>query len=76
MSPSTSDKIALVMRELHAKREAGEISGEVSTRTMARISREIGTPVSEVTFRRLEKTAMAKLAAAVLRIIESHPTEL
>lgn len=74
MTPSTSIKVALVMRAIRAKRAAGELPEDapVSTAYMARISREISAPLAEITFRRIERVALAKLAAAVLTLIEAE----
>lgn len=67
MTSSTSDKIALVMLALRERRLRGEIpeGSSISTKQMARISDEIGTPVSEATFRRIETLALMKLRLAL-----------
>lgn len=68
MTPATARKVDLVLGELRARQERGEITEgfwgvPVSTETMARISEEIGEPVSEKTFRNIETRARRKLQA-------------
>jgi DNA-directed RNA polymerase sigma subunit (sigma70/sigma32) len=61
--PTPNDKVILVMREIRRRRSAGLIgeTDEVTPYQMAAISAEIGTPVSERTFRRIESDAIQKL---------------
>jgi hypothetical protein len=61
--PTPEDKVRLVMREIRRRRAAGLIGEgeEVTPYQMAAISAEIGTPVSERTFRRIEDSALQKL---------------
>jgi hypothetical protein len=75
MNAATSRKVDLVMRELRARKQRGEIAEEakVSTEQMARVSVEIGQPVSAITFRRIERAAIAKLTLAVFYALETHP---
>lgn len=79
MTESTARKVDLVLRELRARQQRGEmLEGcdgiPVSTETMARVSREIGQPLHEKTFRRIERTALAKarLALAALPQFPIH----
>lgn len=53
MTPLTAEKIRLTMLAIEALRLTGEIDHAemVSTARMARISEELGCPVSEKTFR-------------------------
>lgn len=73
MTSSTSDKISLVMLALRERRLRGEIAADaaISTKQMARISDEIGAPVSEATFRRIEHVAILKLRLA----LQSSPSK-
>jgi DNA-directed RNA polymerase sigma subunit (sigma70/sigma32) len=61
--PAPNDKVRLVMREIRRRRSLGIIGEgeEVTPYQMAAISAEIGTPVSERTFRRIESDALQKL---------------
>lgn len=66
MTTATARKVDLVLRELRARQERGEIKAgtggiPLSTKTMARISREINQPLDEKTFRNIEADALAKL---------------
>jgi hypothetical protein len=61
MTDATDKKIQQVFKALDAMREDGRLGPHepVSTEFMARVSRKIGKPVAEATFRRLEKRAIA-----------------
>lgn len=65
LSEATDLKVRLVMLAIREKRLRGEIGDDeaVSTETMAKISDQIGFPVSERTFRRVEQIAIARLRA-------------
>lgn len=63
MPPATNnDPVLLVMREIDRRRRVGLIglTESVSIKTMSEISAEIGSPVSERTFRRIEQSGLAK----------------
>jgi hypothetical protein len=71
MTELTAIKVRLVMLAIAERRLRGEIpeSHTVSTAQCETISRELGLPVSEATFRRDERliAAKARLALTALR---------
>ncbi len=65
MTDLTQARIDLVMLELQRRRMAGEIGADepVGPEAMARISGDLGIPVSESTFRAVCRAACRKLHA-------------
>jgi hypothetical protein len=65
------------MRAIAARRAAGEIPADaaISTARMARIAVEIGQPVSEATFRRIEDRALTKIRLAILAYAATQPND-
>jgi hypothetical protein len=63
MTPETQIRVTLTLAAIRLRREYGLIAPglPLSTRRMETISIEIGEPVSERTFRRIESSALAKL---------------
>lgn len=77
MPKSTDAKVSLVMAELRARRQRGEIApGEpVSIRFMERVSHEINQPVSQRTFARLERVILTKMKIQLQSILTKTPNE-
>lgn len=71
MTEITEEKIRLTMLALRALRLVGRLGEDeaVSPERMARISRELGVPVDEKTFRRAERQSLthARLALSCLK---------
>jgi hypothetical protein len=76
MTPELEIRVSLTLAALRLQREAGLIGEreQVSIKSMSRLSHEIGEPVSERTFRRLERTGLhrARLAALALQSLSQH----
>jgi hypothetical protein len=76
LSDATAEKIRLVMLALRLKRMRGEIGEDepVSTEKMARLAAELGVPLSERTFRRVEQISLARLRNSLLNPTNTtHP---
>lgn len=63
MTTETNIRIALVTSALRLLQEDGDAPqpGEVTPEYLARLSTELGEPVSETTWRNVERRALAKL---------------
>lgn len=67
MTPETNTRIALVISALRLRQQEGEAPapGQVSPEYLAKLSKEIGEPVSAGTWRKIETRALAKLRQAL-----------
>ena len=68
MTELTREKVSLTMLAIRALRLTGKLdpNAPVSTERMARISAEIGCPVSEKTFRTVAEVQLAAVRRALL----------
>lgn len=75
MTELTAEKVRLVLLVIKAQRLAGKIppGKPVSAEYMAGISRELGVPLDEKTFRNANRRALsrARLAALALQALRS-----
>lgn len=71
LTDATAEKIRLVMLHLWMQRATGELPAdrEVSAEHMARVSEQLGYPVSERTFRRVVSTYLARARKAADQIL-------
>lgn len=78
LSDLTAEKIRLTMLHLWMQRQKGEIpvDREISAEHMARVSAQLGVPVSERTFRRVTSAYLHRARQAAQQIMdrESHPS--
>ncbi len=67
MTPETNIRVALVISALRLLQEddAAPPAGQVSPEYLAKLSRELGEPVSAGTWRRIEFIAVSKLRHAL-----------
>lgn len=74
----TAEKIRLVMLHLWMQRRTGELPAdrEVSAEHMARVSVQLGFPVSERTFRRVLSTYLSRARQAAEQLLSSTENQI